>query len=124
MYNIHRFGGSFSNNVITSGSGTGRTRSFSCNQAPYEFGNCGSNLRMWTFVWQTKSCEPFIYSGCGGGGNRYKSECHVNLAQRHFLLNVLGSPVKLIASEPVKYELLILKVTINNLYPINHFSTI
>ena len=68
MYNVPRFGGSFSNNVITSNNG--RTRSFSCNQAPYEFGNCGSNLRRWTFVWQTNSCEPFIYSGCGGGGNR------------------------------------------------------
>lgn len=68
MDNVPRFGGSFSNNVISSNNG--RTRSFSCNQAPYEFGNCGSYLRRWTFVWQTNSCEPFIYSGCGGGGNR------------------------------------------------------
>lgn len=39
----------------------------SCNQSPFLYGNCGGNFRFWSYVWQTNSCQPFTYSGCGGG---------------------------------------------------------
>ena len=47
----------------------------SCNQPPYVFGSCRTSLRRWTYVWQTRSCQPFTYSGCsqGGVGNRFSS---------------------------------------------------
>ena len=46
-----------------------------CNQNPFVFGSCQSNLKRWTYVWQTRSCQPYIYSGCGGGGvqNRFST---------------------------------------------------
>ena len=43
--------------------------SSSCNQPPFEFGRCGNNFQRWSYVWQTGSCRPYIYSGCGGSQN-------------------------------------------------------
>ena len=45
-----------------------------CNQQPFVFGPCQAALRRWTYVWQTRSCQPFLFSGCSrsrGVENRF-----------------------------------------------------
>ena len=54
--------------------GTARVGS-PCNQSPFVFGSCQASLRRWTYVWQTRSCQPFTYSGCTRGAveNRFNT---------------------------------------------------
>jgi len=38
---------------------------------PADGGNCRGNLERWAFNEETGDCEPFVYGGCGGNGNRF-----------------------------------------------------
>ncbi|KAF7257917.1 hypothetical protein EG68_04588 [Paragonimus skrjabini miyazakii] len=40
---------------------------------PIERGNCEAEIPMYAFNRRTLRCEKFIYSGCGGNTNRFRS---------------------------------------------------
>ena len=37
-------------------------------------GDCGAYQPMWYYDTQRRRCERFVYSGCGGNGNRFKNQ--------------------------------------------------
>ncbi|XP_052696309.1 eppin-like [Crassostrea angulata] len=41
---------------------------------PKEVGLCRAAIRRWWYNRRTKQCETFIYGGCGGNGNNYKTK--------------------------------------------------
>merc|ERR1712025_587906 len=69
-------GGSGGGSRLNEGSSFGGSSfvSSSCNQPPFEYGRCGNNFQRWSYIWQTGSCQPYIYSGCGGSANRFNSQ--------------------------------------------------
>ncbi|KAK4325646.1 hypothetical protein Pmani_003739 [Petrolisthes manimaculis] len=44
-----------------------------CSQ-PVEAGMCSGGEARWYYNTETRKCEPFLYSGCGGNGNNFKSK--------------------------------------------------
>ncbi|XP_076313999.1 proteinase inhibitor-like isoform X2 [Tachypleus tridentatus] len=42
--------------------------------SPPVTGPCRAEFKRYNYNTRTKQCEPFIYGGCKGNGNRYKSE--------------------------------------------------
>merc|ERR1712130_931721 len=71
---------SSNSNSFFSSSSSSPSSSSSCYGDPFEFGECGGGLRRWSFVWQTGSCQIFLYSGCGGGSNRFPTSAQCQAA--------------------------------------------
>ncbi|XP_071535769.1 uncharacterized protein [Panulirus ornatus] len=44
-----------------------------CSQ-PVQAGVCSGGEARWYYNTETRKCEPFLYSGCGGNGNNFKSK--------------------------------------------------
>lgn len=44
---------------------------------PVSPGHCENGLTKWHYNSEAKECQAFMYSGCGGNGNRFssKAEC-------------------------------------------------
>ena len=40
----------------------------------YDPGDCESYVHKWYFDKSTKSCNTFVWGGCGGNGNRFNSQ--------------------------------------------------
>ena len=52
-------------------------------------GKCSMNLTKFYYNIQTRECELFVYSGCGGNGNNFMSilECETRCRQGQKLFN-------------------------------------
>ncbi|CAG9804959.1 unnamed protein product [Chironomus riparius] len=52
-------------------------------KSPPEPGVCMANFQSWYYNPETKTCEEFVYGGCGGNQNRYdgKGECLIKCAE-------------------------------------------
>lgn len=44
-----------------------------CNQ-PVEPGPCPGSVMRWYYNMELESCKPFVYGGCQGNTNRFRSE--------------------------------------------------
>ena len=64
------------NQTPVTNSSNGEHREDRCN-LPSETGWCRGRFEMWYFDTKSGDCEPFIFGGCNGNGNRFfsKEEC-------------------------------------------------
>ncbi|KAI1287562.1 Boophilin-H2 [Halotydeus destructor] len=44
-----------------------------CYEKPFQNGFCDALFPSWSYVAQSGQCVKFVYGGCGGNGNRFKS---------------------------------------------------
>jgi len=57
-------------------------------------GPCKAFFRMWYFDLVTKSCQPFVYGGCSGNDNRFKTieDCQNMCQKEQTTLRPAGNP--------------------------------
>ncbi|XP_063367393.1 PI-stichotoxin-Hcr2o-like isoform X1 [Cydia amplana] len=54
-------------------------------ELPKVVGNCRGRIRSFFFDTTSHQCRPFVYSGCGGNGNRFYSRDECQFACHYFM---------------------------------------
>ena len=78
------FRGSFSNSIFSNGA---PARSYSCKQAPYQFGNCGGSLRRWEIK---NNNFNSIHNHFSSDGPLFGKQIHVKVS---FILDVVEEEI-------------------------------